>query len=47
MHAPRKIETGTRTAVAVLWGSPRYGHPHSPNSSDMVIPFSYYLSDLG
>ena len=24
-----------------------YGHPHSQYPSDMGIPFSYYLSDLG
>ena len=31
---------------AVIWVSPRFGHPHSQNPSDMGIPFSYYLSDL-
>ena len=25
-------------AVTVIWASPRFGHPHSQNSSDMGIP---------
>jgi len=33
--------------VTVIWVSPRFGHPHSPNPGDMGIPFSYYLSDFG
>ena len=31
---------------AVIWVSPRFGHPHSQNLTDMGIPFSYYPSDL-
>ena len=31
----------------MIWVSPRFGHPHSQNPSDVGIPFSYYLSDLG
>lgn len=33
--------------VTVIWASPLFGHPNSQNPSDMGVPFSYYLSDLG
>ena len=37
-----------KAAVTLIWVSERFGHPHSQNpGSDMDIPFSYYLSDLG
>ena len=35
------------SGVTVIWASPRFWHPYSQNPSDMDIPFSYYLSDLG
>ena len=36
-----------RVGVKVIVASPRFGHPHSQNPSDMGNSFSYYLSDLG
>ena len=34
------------TGVTVIWESPRFGHPHFENPSDMGILVSYDLSDL-
>ena len=34
---PRDI-CGTQVGVTVTWASPRFGHPHSQNPSDMGIP---------
>ena len=36
----------TLHAVTVIWASPRFGHPHFQNPSDMGIPFLYYVNDL-
>ena len=35
------------TGVTVIWESPRSGHPHFQNPSDMGIPVSYYLGLQG
>ena len=34
------------SGVTVIWASPAFWHPHSPNSNDMGIPFSYYLREV-
>ena len=34
------------SGVTVIWASPRFGHPYSPDSNDMGIPFSYYLREV-
>ena len=31
----------SQSAVIGIWASPRFGHPHSQNPSDMGIPFLY------
>ena len=41
------MERAGFTVIASNMGIPYFGHPNSQNPSDMGVPFSYYLSDLG